>query len=235
MAAVCDLQPFDHLCQHFDRFAELVGGELDAYLLFRLPAAAGRAVDLGCGTGVHTAVLADRYQEVLAVDLSEPMLAWARGHRARSNVHYEQRDLADVTLERDGRFDLVFSAYTLHHVPDPAAALQQMRRMLRPGGQIIVVDVVDDRRRIPRKWLRRQALRAFAGDLRTRRRHPRQALELLRLQLAPAWLDHITTDQLLAPAEWEAIGQAVLPGAVFTPLDRGRALRWTNPTPFRAE
>jgi ubiquinone/menaquinone biosynthesis C-methylase UbiE len=235
VAAVRDPQSFDHLPAHFDRFAELVGADVDAYLMFRLPAAAGgRAVDLGCGTGVHTAVLAERYKEVLAIDLSEPMLAWARGRRARSNIRYEQRDLSEVTVERDGPFDLIFSAYTLHHVPDLEAALQQMRRMLRPGGQIVVVDVVDDRRRVPRGWLRRQALRAFAEDLRTRRRPPLQALELLRLQLAPAWLDHVTTDQLLPPTEWEAIGRAVFPDAVFTPLYRARALHWINPTGFGA-
>jgi ubiquinone/menaquinone biosynthesis C-methylase UbiE len=234
VAAVRDPQSFDHLAAHFDRFAELVGGELDAYLLFRLPAVGGRAVDLGCGTGVHTAVLAERYQEVLAVDLSEPMLEWARRHRARGNVRYEQRDLLDVTAERDGAFDLIFTAYTLHHVPDLAAALQQMRQMLRPGGQVVVVDVVDDRRRVPRNWLRQQAVRTFAEDVRTRRRGPLEALELLRLQLAPAWLDHVTTDQLLPAAEWEAIGRSVFPDAVFTPFYRARALHWTNPTPFDA-
>ena len=232
MAAVRDPQSFDHLAAHFDRFAELVGGELDAYLLFRLPTAGGRAVDLGCGTGVHTAVLAERYQEVLAVDLSEPMLDWARRRRARSNIRYEQRDLTEVTVERDGPFDLIFSAYTVHHVPDLEAALRRMRRMLRPGGHIVVVDVVDERHPIPRGWLRRQALSGFAGDLRHRRRPARQALELLRLQLAPAWLDHVTTDKLLPPAEWKAIGRAVFPDAVFTPLYRARALHWVNPTPF---
>ena len=232
MAAAPDPQSFDHLAQHFDRFAELVGGELDAYLSERLPAAGGRAADLGCGTGVHTDVLAEHYQEVLAVDLSGPMVDWARRRRPRSNVRYEQRDLTGVTAERDGQFDLVFTAYTLHHVPDLAGALQQMRRMLRPGGQIIVVDVVDERYRVPRGWLRREALRGFLGDLRTRRRPAREALELLRLQLAPAWLDHITTDRLLPPAEWDAIGWSVFPDAELTVLYRARALRWTCPGPL---
>ena len=138
-------QSFDHLPRLYDRFAELVSGDLHAYLKFRSPRAGGRAVDLGCGSGVHTALLAQHFTEVLAVDLSAPMLAYARQLRPRANVRYERRDLADVTPWRDGQFDFVLSAYTLHHVPDPELALLEMRRLVRPGGQLVVVDVVDDR------------------------------------------------------------------------------------------
>jgi hypothetical protein len=49
--AVRDAQSFDQLPAVFDRFAELVGGPLTAYLTPLLPARGGRAVDLGCGTG----------------------------------------------------------------------------------------------------------------------------------------------------------------------------------------
>lgn len=189
---------------------------------------AGRAVDLGCGSGVHTALLAEHYQEVLSVDLSEPMLAVARQRRPRTNVRYEHRDLADVTPHNDGQFDLVFSAFTLHHVPDLELALVEMRRLVRPGGQLVVVDVVDDRRQVPRAWFRREAIRTFLGDLSGRRRPGREAWELLGLQLHPDWLAHQTTDRLLPPAEWEAIGRRVLPGSSFTPLHRARALHWTD-------
>lgn len=232
MTTVSDPQSFDHLSHRYDRFAELVADELHAYLRFRLPRAAGRAVDLGCGTGVHTALLAGHYNEVLAVDLSAPMLTLARHRRPRVNVRYERRDLADVTPWHDGQFDLVFTAYTLHHVPDLELALLEMRRLVRPGGQLIAVDVVDDRRQIPRTWLRREAARTFCDDLRIRRRTAGEAWELLRLQLSSEWLDHQTTDRLMPPGEWEAISRRILPGCALTPLHRALALCWTASPPL---
>ena len=228
MTAVHDPQSFDHLPALYDRFASLVETELHTYLAFRLPRAGGRAVDLGCGTGVHSALLAQHFTEVLAVDLSEPMLAYASRHRPRSNVRYEHRDLAEVTPYRDGQFDFVFSAYTLHHVPDLELALIEVRRLVRPGGQLVVVDVVDERRQVARAWFRREALRTFLGDVRGRRRPVREAWELLGLQRHPDWLAHQTTDRVLPPAEWEAIGRRVFPGCAITPLYRAAALHWTD-------
>jgi len=133
MTAV-DVRTFDHLAARYDRISTLLGAELRAWLMFHLPARGDRALDLGCGTGVQTAMLADRYDEVLAVDLSAPMIEFARQHRPRSGVRYELRDLRDVAPDTDGRFDLVFSAYTLHHV-DLDSALHRIRSLVRPGGQ----------------------------------------------------------------------------------------------------
>lgn len=232
MTTAIDPQSFDHLVRRYDRFAELVSDELHAYLKFHLPRASGRAVDLGCGSGVHTTVLAGHFNEVLAVDLSELMLAVARQRRPRGNVRYEHRDLADVTPWQDGQFDLVFTAYTLHHVPDLELALLELRRLVRPGGQLIAVDVVDNRRQVPRSWFRREAVRTLRDDLRTRRRTAGEAWELLRLQLSSEWLDHQTTDRLLPPAEWEKIAGRVLPGCAFTPLHRALAVCWTAPEPM---
>jgi len=224
MTAV-DVRTFDHLAARYDRISTLLGAELRAWLMFHLPARGDRALDLGCGTGVQTAMLADRYDEVLAVDLSAPMIEFARQHRPRSGLRYELRDLRDVAPDTDGRFDLVFSAYTLHHV-DLDSALHRIRSLVRPGGQALLVDVVDDRQPVPRSWFRRQAWRMFAADLRYRRRPVRDAVELLRLQLDHDWLDHQTSDRLHPAADWDARCRAVLTGATITPLRRARALDW---------
>jgi SAM-dependent methyltransferase len=230
MTTATDVRTFDHLAARYDRISTLLGDELRAWLLFHLPARGDRAVDLGCGTGVHTALLADRYDEVLAVDLSVPMVEHARSRRPRSGLRYEQRDLRDVTPRSDGRFDLVFSAHTLHHV-ELDSALHQIRSLVRPGGQVLLVDVVDDRPAVPRPWFRRQAWRMFGADLRRRRRPVREAVELLRLQLDPDWLDHQTSDRLWAAADWDAHCRAVLPGATITQLRRSRALDWRSHPP----
>ena len=228
--AATDVRTFDHLAARYDRISTLLGADLRAWMAVRLPARGGRAVDLGCGTGVQTALLADRFDEVLAVDLSGPMVDFARHRRPRTGVRYEQRDLRDVTADTDGRFDLVFSAYTLHHV-ELDVALHRIRSLVRPGGQVLLVDVVDDRQPVPRWWFRRQAWRMLAGDLRHRRRPVREAVELLRLQLDGDWLDHQTSDHLLPPAGWEATARRAFPDAEITALHRARAVRWHAPDP----
>jgi SAM-dependent methyltransferase len=217
-------QSCDHLPARYDRIAALLGAELRAWLLFHLPPSGGRAVDLGCGTGLHTAMLAERYQEVLAVDVSGPMVDFARRRRPEPNVSYQQRDLRAVEPATDGRFDLVFSAYTLHHVAGFSSALYRMRELVRPGGRVLLVDLVDDRPAVPRAWLKKRAWATFRRDLSAR--PPTEAVELLRLQLDRDWLDHQTSDRLRSAEEWDAHTRAVFPGATFGPLDRARALAW---------
>jgi SAM-dependent methyltransferase len=223
-------QSFDRLAGHYDRLGQLADSQLDAYLAARLPAQpGGRAVDLGCGTGRHAALLAGWFDEVLAVDLSAPMLAFAQRHRSRPNVRYEQRDLGAVVAERDGRFDFVLSVFTLHHVPDVARVLDQVRGLVAPGGQAILVDLCDQPR--PAGWFRRRALRTLATDLLRRRRPVGEAGELYRRATDPAWLAHQTTDRPLPPGQFERTYGSAFPGAAVTPLPRARAVHWHRPQP----
>ncbi len=233
-SGVRDPQSFDRLPVRYDRYAELVSAELHAWLSFHLPAdrrttRIGRALDAGCGTGVHTELLANRFNEVHAVDLSAPMIDYAKTHRGRGNTTYAVRDLHEVTLGADGPFDAILCTYTLHHVPDPTAALRHLRSLLRPAGTMLVVDVVDDRYPVPRSWLRTSALRRFRDDLLRRRRPVSEAVELLRLSLDPDWLDHQATDRLTTPADWDAQARSVFPGATIAVLDRAHALSWQAP------
>jgi 2-polyprenyl-3-methyl-5-hydroxy-6-metoxy-1,4-benzoquinol methylase len=171
-----DPRSFDHLPAVFDRFAELVGGPLKDYLSERLPVHGGRAVDLGGGTGQHASLLSRVFDEVLAVDVSQPMLQFAQRHRSAPNIDYQQRDLLDVTPGRDGRFDFVLSTHTLHHVPDLTFTLEQIRSLVRPGGRAVLIDNVDPRHQAPRRWFRAEARKALLLDLRHRRRPLHEAI-----------------------------------------------------------
>ncbi len=106
-------------------------------LLGRIPdVGARRVVDLGCGTGALTAVLADRWPdaEVTGIDASPEMIA-----RARSDHPGITFEIADIqTWRPDGRIDVVYSNATLHWLDDHADVFAMLRSWLDPGGVLAV-------------------------------------------------------------------------------------------------
>jgi SAM-dependent methyltransferase len=220
---------FDGFAATYDRFAELNDQPWHAYLREALPSQGCRAVDLGCGTGRHARLVAERYGTVLAVDLSGPMLDLARERQSRPNITYAQRDLAGVTPDQDGQFDLVLSLHTLHHVDDLDAALRRIRSLVAPGGLAVLVDIVHERGSSPRWRLRCQAIAQLFADVAQRRRPRTEAIEAYRLNTHPDWLAHRATDRFLHPAAFRARYTEAFPGAEFTDIPPGCAMRWQAP------
>jgi 2-polyprenyl-6-hydroxyphenyl methylase/3-demethylubiquinone-9 3-methyltransferase len=102
---------------------------------------AGRAVvDVGCGGGILSEAMARRGARVLGIDLARPVLDVAELHALQSGVSVEYSHLAAETLaqQRPGEFDLATCMEMLEHVPDPAASLAALAKLVRPGGDIIV-------------------------------------------------------------------------------------------------
>ncbi|KPL51689.1 ArsR/SmtB family transcription factor [Prosthecomicrobium hirschii] len=99
-------------------------------------------LDLGTGTGRLIELLDGRWARALGIDLSHDMLAVARAHLDRAGVTGAQVRLGDIyalDLPRDS-FDLVSLHQVLHYLEDPARAIREAARVLRPGGRIVVVD-----------------------------------------------------------------------------------------------
>jgi len=126
------------------RALELPAGAVEAALLGLLPAAGlGRLLDIGTGTGRLLEVLAPRVSAGLGVDASRAMLALARSRLARPGLTHCAVRLADMYRLplADAGFDLVVLQMVLHYAEDPAAALAEAARVLRPGGRLLVVDL----------------------------------------------------------------------------------------------
>jgi SAM-dependent methyltransferase len=171
-------------------------------------------------------LLAGRYEQVLAVDVSAPMLEFARRRRPSAAITYQQRDLREVRADSDGTFDLVLSTHALHHVDDLDQTLAGIRELVAPGGRVVLVDNVAPTPAVPRWWFVKEAARTLLVDLLRHRRPPEQSWELYRLSVDPAWLDHVTSDRFLSPAQFAQQYARVFPGASFTSLYRTRALCW---------
>ena len=98
--------------------------------------------DLGCGTGQVSAALAPFVGRISAVDRSGEMLQTAKRRlREFGNVEVKRGELEAVPLP-DGDFDAAVLMLVLHHVADPAAALREASRILKPGGRLIVCDML---------------------------------------------------------------------------------------------
>jgi ArsR family transcriptional regulator len=123
---------------------DLPAAAVERALLALLPAEGlGRVLDIGTGTGRLLELLAPRVSAGLGVDASRAMLALARARLARPGLTHCAVRLADMYRLPlpDGGFDLVLLHMVLHHAEDPAAALAEAARVLRPGGRLVVVDL----------------------------------------------------------------------------------------------
>jgi ubiquinone/menaquinone biosynthesis C-methylase UbiE len=102
--------------------------------------AGDRVLDAACGTGIVTRVAVQRHGDlghVVGVDLNAGMLDVARAHTpaTRVPIEWRQGDVCALPFA-DGRFEVVLCQQGLQFVPDPGAALREMRRVLVPGGRL---------------------------------------------------------------------------------------------------
>ena|SRR2546428_9541495 len=133
--------------EEFDRIAlltERYGCVTDIYrnyLIQQLPAHSENVLDIGCGTGEFTRLLATRARRVVAIDLSSQMIRLAKSRSADCrNIDYLPGDVMSFSLAVEG-YDCIVSMATLHHLP-LREALLKMKKALKPNGVLIIHDLV---------------------------------------------------------------------------------------------
>ena len=106
-----------------------------------LPEPPADVLDVGCGTGTLTLLLAESGHRVHGVDLAPNMVAAALAKVAAAGViaTAEVGDAADPP-GRPGAYDVVLTRHVLWALPDPSAALARWARLLRPGGRMLLVE-----------------------------------------------------------------------------------------------
>jgi ubiquinone/menaquinone biosynthesis C-methylase UbiE/DNA-binding transcriptional ArsR family regulator len=103
--------------------------------------------DLGCGTGQISETVAPFVHRVIAVDSSRAMLKAARQRLAQlPQVEIRHGELEALPID-DAVLDAAVSCLVLHHVADPPAVLRAAARALRPGGRLLVIDMLSHDRR----------------------------------------------------------------------------------------
>jgi SAM-dependent methyltransferase len=148
--------------------AELYGTAFTQSALLSMLPRAWTVVDLGCGTGHVAAALSPHVARVVGVDRSAAMLkAAARRTSGLGNVELRRGSLEAAPLE-DASADAALLILALSYVPDPAAALAEMARILRPGGRAVVLDLLRHDREEFRRRLGQHCLGFDEAELEAR-------------------------------------------------------------------
>jgi ubiquinone/menaquinone biosynthesis C-methylase UbiE len=141
---------------HFDRWASAYGRSrllpsLQKKALAELqPLPGDRVLDVACGAGALVMEVAPTVERTVGVDISEGMLEIARarlldsdGAQSLGHVDFLQGSSDDLPFA-DESFTAVVCTTALHHFPDPQASIDEMARVLEPGGRLVIGDMCRD-------------------------------------------------------------------------------------------
>ncbi|HKN04507.1 MAG TPA: class I SAM-dependent methyltransferase [Buttiauxella sp.] len=214
---------------HHDKVSQQFGSQASAYLTSAVHASGrdlerlstrladfphARLLDMGCGAGHASFIAAAQVKEVVAYDLSDQMLVVvkeATKSRGLNNV-VTQQGYAEVLPFDDCSFDVVISRYSAHHWHDVGKALREVKRVLKPSGVVIFMDVMSPGHPVLDIWL--QTVEALRDTSHVRNYSSGEWLSLLndaglssqnllcdRLNLEfSSWIARMRTPAILADA-----------------------------------
>jgi len=100
-------------------------------------------LDFGCGTGLFGLEFADHAKSLLGIDTSTGMLE-VFDNKTKEHAHINSLNTDLENEDIDHKFDLIVSSMTFHHLDDPKSVLAKLRKLLRPNGQIAIVDLDEE-------------------------------------------------------------------------------------------
>jgi ubiquinone/menaquinone biosynthesis C-methylase UbiE len=106
-----------------------------------IPAVAGkRVLDYGCGTGYGTSLISSYCNQAMGVDISTDAIQYAQSHFSAPNLQFKQIEPVEAAPMPfpNASFDVVLSFQVIEHVRDVPAYLQEIERVLAPGGQVLI-------------------------------------------------------------------------------------------------
>jgi ubiquinone/menaquinone biosynthesis C-methylase UbiE len=197
----------------FDRIASLSDARTDhnpyeEYLLSRIPQDCEYVLEVGCGTGAFTRLLAERARKVQALDFSPEMIRVAIDRsRAHANIEFRTADITTTDLPSE-YFDCIVSIATLHHVPQ-REAVEKLKAALRSGGTLVINDL----------WAPEGLFDLAVSGLALWVKAGRQLIKFGRLRqpraVREAWQEHGRHDTYLTLTQLRELRDQALPGAAI--------------------
>ena len=199
----------------FDRIALLSGEEwghnshYHGFLARHIPEPCREALDIGCGTGAFSRLLAKTSESVLALDLSPNMIGIAGERSAQfPNIDFRVADVLTLELPAE-KFDCIATIATLHHLPT-GEVLPKLKGALKPGGVLLVLDLFQAEG-LADAFMSALAVPLSLGLRLVRRGRLRPPREVRR-----AWDEHGRHDTYLTLAQVRELCAQMLPGALLT-------------------
>jgi ubiquinone/menaquinone biosynthesis C-methylase UbiE len=196
----------------FDRIALLSsedwghGSHYHDLLARHIPRPCREALEIGCGTGAFSRLLAKSSERVLALDLSPNMIRVAEERSAQfPNIEFQVADVLALELPAE-RFDCVATIATLHHLP-MAEVLPKIKRALRAGGVLLILDLFQN------DGLFDAVRGALAVPLSVGLRLVRRGRLRPPREVRRAWAEHGRHDSYLTMAQVREVCAEMLPGA----------------------
>jgi ubiquinone/menaquinone biosynthesis C-methylase UbiE len=217
IGALCCLQGMNasihQVREEFDRIALLtechgsVGDIYHNHLAHHIPPLCENALEVGCGAGEFTRLLASRARSVVALDLSSQMVRLAKSQSAGyKNIEYLLGDFMRLSLP-DKAYDCIVSIATLHHLPS-GQALLKMKNALKPDGVLIIHDLVADDGIID------GSMSALAYPVSVVRRFWKTGQIRMPREVRQAWAEHGKDEVYLTMAEVREMCRQHLPEAL---------------------
>jgi 2-polyprenyl-3-methyl-5-hydroxy-6-metoxy-1,4-benzoquinol methylase len=176
------------------------------YLLRQIPQPCHRAMEIGCGAGAFSRLLANRAERVLALDLSPQMIRIAQERKGEiTNIDYQVADVLTYEFP-PAEFDCVVAVATLHHLPMEPMLLK-LRASLKEGGMLLVLDLYQ------RELLRELVSDTLALPVSVLLRLVKEGRLRPPAEVRAAWAEHEKHDKYLTIREVSAICARLLPGA----------------------
>ena len=196
----------------FDRIALLSDGKWNhnahyhEYLMSHIPERCRSILEIGCGTGEFSRLLARRAEKILAIDLSPQMICLAKERsKLYPNIDFVTGDAMTYDFP-DDQFDSIATIATLHHLP-AESILRKIRKALKPGGVFVCLDLYQ-----------RSGFKDLFFDMAA---YPANLfLTLIKTgkpglsgEISKAYAEHGKTDLYLTLPQVEQICADILPGA----------------------
>lgn len=207
---------FDDMADAFESFSgvlDSVERPMSRWMAENLPKGQ-RALDIGCGAGRYSVMLADLYEEVVGADPAPRMIGIAKRDRPRPNVSYQIRDAFDMMPEKDGLFDVVFAFSCVFHMAKPDVILPHLAALVAPGGALVIFDPErpddwgQENWRVNYAFKLAQMAYDMTGEVET-------AINVIRVFTHESWLAISERSVPLSREEFRREYSAVLPDVTF--------------------
>jgi SAM-dependent methyltransferase len=195
------------------------------YLLKQIPEGCKTALEIGCGTGLFSRLLAQKADQVVALDLSPEMINIAKQRStAYPNISYQIADVLGWNFPKDN-FDCIVSIATLHHLP-LELILRRIKFGLKPNGCLMVLDLYQA------EGIRDSLMNLWAVPLHLILKLKNNGRLGESKEVQDAWAEHGKYDRYLPVSQVRRVCDGLLPGAIIKkhPLWR-YSIVWQKPKP----